>query len=84
MKITVKYIDLKLRTLLKIQPVMILEMSLQTVSSAAQWYSWSGTCFWHHGLSQGQAKLLRKDPRWRHFWLYFRLRRSPISKPQTG
>lgn len=71
------------RTLLKLQPAMILEMSLQAISPAAQWHSCQQTCSWHHSPLWGQAKLLRKDTPCCHFWLHFRVCRSPFSKPQV-
>lgn len=83
MKVTVKYIDKKLRTLLKLQTVTVLEMSLQMISPAAQWHSWRRTCSRHHGLSWGQAKLLTKKPLCHHFLLYFQTPNGVKDKPFT-
>lgn len=80
MKVTIKYINSKLRTLLKLQPVTILEMSLQMICLAGQWHSRRGTCSCHYSPSGGQVKLLRKNPLCCHFWLYFRVCTSPLSK----
>lgn len=71
------------RTLTKSQPPMILEMSLQAISPAAQWHSCQRTCSWHHSPLWRQAKLFKKDTPCCHFCLHFGLCRSPLSKPQV-